>query len=176
MFCRPPLVRNPFIILEIPAQCIFRVIGAVIAQLALLNQHRKTEDITFDTWSYYLSTQFVQNLSVITACVPYIKNVLVGVESGMFQTGHFQLSTLRKNADKPPERSEKGGTTGTSARLSNHMSRQASHNMPRTNASQPGNFATAEAVTPNEEWDGGSQSSRANIIQETRVWHVGYDV
>ncbi len=64
---------------------VLSVIGAVIVQLVLLSNLTKSNDITFDSWRYYLATQVVQNLSVITACVPYIKNFFLGLESGMIR-------------------------------------------------------------------------------------------
>ncbi|KAL8814862.1 MAG: hypothetical protein Q9223_005954 [Gallowayella weberi] len=38
-----------------------------------------------------------------------------------------------------------------------------------------GNRAVAEAISPDEYWDTGSQSSQANIIRTTREWIVDYD-
>ena len=160
--------------------------GAIVAQLALLVQQRHSSDSTLDTWSYYLSTQFVQSLSVITACIPYIKNVLLGVESGMFQTGHFGLATLQKSPQRTQEqdssaaRSAKASAIGT-PRLRSHQSPDiSSHDVvtnrtPQSNPFSGDNTATAETVAPVEEWDADSQSSRANIIRETREWHVDYE-
>ncbi|KAM0797723.1 hypothetical protein BDR22DRAFT_809981 [Usnea florida] len=148
------------------------VIGSIIAQLTLLNQKRDTNDATLDTWSYQLSAQFVQNLSVITACVPYIKNVLLGVESGMFQTGRFRLATFHKSSHRDQEYDVSGARSGkqTVAESSALNSRQLPEGMPHDD-----NTATAESVTPIEEWDGASQSSRAKIIRETREWYVDYE-
>jgi hypothetical protein len=155
MLCHAPPVRHPSTILVNPTKYLSRVIGAVVAQLALLIRHRKTQDITFDIWSYYLAAQFVQSLSVITACVPYIKNLLLGVESGMFQTGHFELSTLRKDSRKPKERQGKGVTTKIPTRLEDHSNLLGSQDIPhpRTNHSYSENSATAELVTPQRVWD-----------------------
>lgn len=162
--------------------------GAIIAQLTLLIQQRNASDATLDTWSYYLSVQFVQSLSVITACVPYIKNVLLGVESGMFQTGHFGLATLHKSPRRTQEhdssaaRSGKEAVTGTSGLRSHRSPDRMSHDMvanetraPHINPFSSENTATVESVTPVEDWDGDSLSSRVNIIRETREWHVGYE-
>lgn len=162
------------------------VIGSIIAQLTILNKKRDTNDATLDTWSYQLSAQFVQNLSVITACVPYIKNVLVGVESGMFQTGRFRLATFRKNSQRNQEYDLSGARSGketvaeSSAVPSRQMPEEISHHnvaneTPQKNPFSAENTATAESVTPTEEWDGGSQSSRAKIIRETREWYVDYE-
>ena len=160
--------------------------GSIIAQLTLLNRKRDTNDTTLDTWPYQLSAQFVQNLSVITACVPYIKNVLLGVESGMFQTGRFRLATLRKTSLRNQEYDESGAGSGketvaeSSALGSRQLPEGISHDdvangTPQKNPFSAENTATAESVTPTEEWDGGSQSSRAKIIRETREWYVDYE-
>ena len=128
----------------------------------------------------------MQNLSVISACVPYIKNVLLGVESGMFQTGRFRLATLRKNShrtqeyDLSGERSGKETAAEPSALCGQQSSAGISHDnvakeTPQQNPFSAENIATAESVTPIEEWEGGSQSSRANIIRETREWYVDYE-
>ena len=128
----------------------------------------------------------MQNLSVITACVPYIKNVLLGVESGMFQTGRFRLATLRKNSQRTQEYGLSGARSGKetvaepSALCSRPMLEGISHDnvangAPQKNPFSAENTATAESVTPIEEWDGGSQSSRAKIIRETREWYVDYE-
>lgn len=37
------------------------------------------------------------------------------------------------------------------------------------------NTATADSVTSVEEWDRGSQPSRANMIRESREWYVDYE-
>ena len=128
----------------------------------------------------------MQNLSVITACVPYIKNVLLGVESGMFQTGRFRLATLRKNSQRNQEYDLSGARSGKEAVAapSALCSRQTPEGIslhdvadetPQKNPFSAENTATAESVTPIEEWDGGSQSSRAKIIRETREWYVDYE-
>lgn len=164
----------------------FRVIGAIITQLTLLIQQRDSSDTTLDTWSYYLSAQFVQSLSVITACVPYTKNVLLGLESGMFQTGHFGLATLSKSPHRTQEhdssaaRSVNTTATGTHALRSQQTPDQITHDTvpnrtPQIRPLSAENTAIAEPGTPVEECDGESQSSRANIIRETREWYVGYE-
>ncbi|KAI0015392.1 hypothetical protein F4780DRAFT_773572 [Xylariomycetidae sp. FL0641] len=68
------------------------VIGAFTAQIYeahLLKSH--TLDRTFHVWKYLLTMVFVQGFSIITVCIPYIRNMLLGMESGMIQTGHFRL-------------------------------------------------------------------------------------
>ncbi|CAJ2502290.1 Uu.00g096840.m01.CDS01 [Anthostomella pinea] len=68
------------------------VMGALVAQFYEA-QSLKTHplDWTFHAWKYLLTLVFVQGLSIITVCIPYIRNLLLGMESGMIQTGHFRL-------------------------------------------------------------------------------------
>ena len=61
------------------------VVWAVIAQLVFLRRISKSSDKTFDGWPYDLSTIIVQNLSIITGCVPFVKNFMLGLESGMIR-------------------------------------------------------------------------------------------
>ena len=77
------------------------VIGSSIAQLVLIQRYWTASDPTLAAWSPSIAAQFTQCLSVVTACIPYIRSVLVGMESGMFQTGHFHLDTLRKASHNP---------------------------------------------------------------------------
>lgn len=156
-----------------------RVIGAVIAQFIFLTGSRVSRDITFDNWPYYLSTQFVQHLSIITACIPYIKNVLLGLESGMFQTGHFHLQTLRAVQNKPQHHGSISAGCGrrhhttASAKTSDHTNHQASCDIVMDRSLDSTSFyaentAIAEAVTPVDDWDDHSQSSQANIINKRK--------
>ncbi|KAI6081283.1 hypothetical protein F4821DRAFT_249690 [Hypoxylon rubiginosum] len=77
------------------------VIGAFIAQIYEA-QSLKSQliDRTFDSWKFLLTMVFVQGLSIITVCIPYIRNFLLGIESGMIQTGHFRLPS-RPGSDTP---------------------------------------------------------------------------
>ncbi|KAI1748112.1 hypothetical protein F4782DRAFT_383549 [Xylaria castorea] len=68
------------------------VIGTFAVQIyeaQNLKLHRS--DLTFHAWKYLLTTVFVQGLSIITVCIPYIRNLLLSMESGMIQTGHLRL-------------------------------------------------------------------------------------
>lgn len=35
----------------------------------------------------------VQGLSIITVCIPHIRNLLLSIESGMIQTGHIRVQS-----------------------------------------------------------------------------------
>ncbi|KAI0183319.1 hypothetical protein EV127DRAFT_517065 [Xylaria flabelliformis] len=68
------------------------VVGTFAVQIyeaQSLKLHRY--DPTFHGWKYLLITVFVQGLSIITVCIPYIRTLLLSIESGMIQTGHLRL-------------------------------------------------------------------------------------
>ena len=55
-------------------------------QLVYLHRASGSEDFTYRVWPAVLCNQLVQNLGIITACVPYIKPFLESLESGMIRT------------------------------------------------------------------------------------------
>ena len=161
-----------------------RVVAVVIVQLVLLERLRDTRDVTFDIWSYQLTTQFVMSLSIVMVCVPYIRGVLVGFESGMFQTGTFRLGNLGTakptDHDSPPGAGSKDTATAPSVVPSDSRMQGECRVYTGTdtrNGEMPLGQSTsvAEATTPREDWDTESQSSQAQIIKTTRGWAVDYD-
>ncbi|KAI0874237.1 hypothetical protein GGS24DRAFT_516800 [Hypoxylon argillaceum] len=76
-------------------------------------------DLTFYSWKYLLVTVFVQGLSIITVCIPYIRNLLLGMESGMIQTGHFRLPSRQGAEAEFPLRPVP--TVGTNSNLSSNV-------------------------------------------------------
>jgi hypothetical protein len=75
-----------------------RVIAAFALQLLEAHSLRLAIDRTFYAWRYLLITVILQAVSIITVCVPYIRRLFLGMESGMIQTGHFRLPS-RHSAD-----------------------------------------------------------------------------
>ncbi|OTA98289.1 hypothetical protein M426DRAFT_28588 [Hypoxylon sp. CI-4A] len=70
------------------------VIGAFVAQICEAQSLKPiVRDRTFHAWKLILTMVFVQALSIITVCIPYIRTVLLVVESGMIQTGHLRLQS-----------------------------------------------------------------------------------
>ncbi|KAL8685423.1 MAG: hypothetical protein Q9218_007773 [Villophora microphyllina] len=60
------------------------LVAAVGAQLAYFNSATRLHE--FDLWSSVVCVQFVQSLSIITACVPYLKPFFDSLESGMIRS------------------------------------------------------------------------------------------
>lgn len=61
------------------------LIVAVVAQLAYFNSATLSDDLTFDLWPTVVCTQFIQSLSIIMACVPYLKPFFDSLVSGMIR-------------------------------------------------------------------------------------------
>lgn len=59
---------------------------AIILQMCFTWNAWTSDDITFDLGEYMLCVEFVQSLSIITACVPYLKPFYLGLGSGMMRS------------------------------------------------------------------------------------------
>ena len=62
------------------------MIAAIMCELVFRNRIAGSEDRTFAAWPVVVCSQFVQALSIITACIPYLKPFFVSLESGMIRT------------------------------------------------------------------------------------------
>lgn len=62
------------------------MIGAVTCELVYRNRAAGSQDRTFTQWPVVICSQFVQALSIITACIPYLKPFFVSLETGMIRT------------------------------------------------------------------------------------------
>ena len=126
-----------------------------------------------DSWMYYLCIQVVQNLSIIIVCIPYIKSVLVGLESGMLQMGNFRLHKISvppiTSRSVPPATQQQQHASAGASQHTQPTTQNTSLDQARTNT-------VVESAAGNPEWDGESQSSQAKIIKRTTEWRVDYEV
>lgn len=172
-----------------------RVIGPIIAQLTQLTGLRSTTDITFDSWPYYISNQLVLNLSVLTVCVPSIKNFLISLESGMIQTGDFHLrktgTTSANSGSINPTSSSNNTHPNLPPRALTIKSNSLSENGFAPSGSGGGKQPSDDSHSINEdtvglvlppaesssgekpEWDDGSLASKRKIVRTTE-WRVDY--
>ena len=133
---------------------------ASICKLVYLNRAQPLNDLTFELWRVTLCTQASQCLSITTFCFLYLMPLLEALNTGFIRSdelrrkgqtnaeGSFSLSTLNSAKEKKPAR-RLGMLTGTG-----------------------NNQTTVTAQRSEAAWDGGSQSSEAQIIKETRTWAV----
>ncbi|KAL8704096.1 MAG: hypothetical protein Q9201_002730 [Fulgogasparrea decipioides] len=160
------------------------VIGAAVAQLTLLTKRPIAQDQTFFSWPYYLSTQIVQSLSIITACIPYIKNVLIELESGKFQTGHFNLEILRRKTPRKQSPPSSTRNPNPNPRTEAHVAAGHTHDevahrnvvdeAPYMIPHSAQSTANARSLSQSERWDEESHSSQTHFIKQTRGWDVGF--
>jgi len=62
------------------------VVAAVIVQLVIWNSSNRLEDLSFDLWEPTVVTQIVVMLSIVTACIPYLKPLYLSFETGMLRS------------------------------------------------------------------------------------------
>lgn len=70
------------------------LIASAIAQLVFLHRKAATTDLTYRLWPVVVCNQLVQNIGIVTSCVPYIKPFFESLESGMIRT-----DDLRRRGD-----------------------------------------------------------------------------
>ena len=171
-----------------------RVIACTIAQLKYLGSVDYTADVTYSLWPAILCNQLVQNIGIITACVPYIKVFFQSLESGMIRTDDLRRrglitaygygSSSKSGGDnlagassfpshfgleQQPSRAADGGagssTINTIASTNGHSDATPAE----------GNFATVTADSHGSvqhESDAESQKSSSMIIKQTKSWQV----
>ncbi|KAF7889638.1 uncharacterized protein EAF02_002053 [Botrytis sinoallii] len=165
--------------------CIFGtricVIAAVSCQLFYLNQ--KIEDPTFDPWRTTICNQIVQCLSIITACVPYLKMFLNSLESGLLRLDDLRRRGGRATEDDRDFNRNASDSRGikkskTAKKISQILGFTSWGNLESQKLSEfaPGHLATQSnavlAVDEGNLWDGQSESSQSRIITEPRTWKL----
>ena len=100
-----------------------RVIAAAIAQLLYLHRASGSEDFTYRVWPAVLCNQLVQNLGIITACIPYIKPFLESLESGMIRTDDLRRRGVTAAYGYTSDNSRPHGSASTSSASSNRLRR-----------------------------------------------------
>lgn len=152
-------------------------------QLGFNGRAHGSTDPTLDLWLPALCTQFVQNLSIVTACVPYLKPFYLGLESGMFRTDDFRRHGLigaygygddesaKASGRRGPQKESAKSTTSHGLRRLDVQTTSASTQL------NPDNVAAVEAGSGVKaaDWDQESQTSQSRIIKQTRTWAVDFE-
>lgn len=142
----------------------------------------KHEDPTFDAWPVVLANQVVQNLGIVTACIPYLKPFFESLGSGMIRT-----DDLRRRGVNGAEYGYEGSkpTSGSGFKLGRIFSSKsgASGIADEAKDSAGGNegslpeqgVITVTTTTTADHgqgghWDADSQRSESRMINETRKW------
>lgn len=161
--------------------------AASIAQLVVI--YSRTED-PFLSWTFALLVMIIQTFGIVTACGPYLKPFLDSMNSGMIGNDDIRrrqggtLSGFSGSKDskgsKESKIAKKFGELFTdgqknSMKPSQHdeeseLDSVKQHKTP-SQASHKIQISTA-LNGEREEWEVGSQSSRAHIIRKTTTYRV----
>ncbi|CAI7672295.1 unnamed protein product [Penicillium palitans] len=136
------------------------VIIAIIFQLVYARQTARG-DFTYDAWTVAMSTQVAQTVSIVTACSPQFKPFLDSLQSSGMGLG---LTSSNNHGSK---HKTYGMTTFKTFRRTADT-RSETHEL--VSVPHEGTNQAMVASAPGE--DAESQSSRSNIIMETRTWTV----
>ena len=148
------------------------VSGAVMAELVFRNKGANSSDRTFAPWTVVICSQFVQTLSIITACVPYLKPFFSSLETGMIRADdsrRLESRSIPLSNERSTGREKKGV-------LSTLSGSSASRPAPSTGRSVAlhGDYATSTQVSGGRGHkrtdDAESQTSQSKILKQTDIW------
>ncbi|CAD6571497.1 MAG: hypothetical protein ASARMPREDX12_008311 [Alectoria sarmentosa] len=151
------------------------VIGAIVAQLVFQNRGSGSEDRTFTAWSAAVCALFVQSLSIVTACVPYLKPLLVALQSGMIRpddirrregsfSGAYDVTALGQTATTgPPSRSR---TTKEQEEWRLEDFHQNASDRSQSVPSPIDMTLGHPGLSDRLDWDGESKASRSKMIRQ----------
>lgn len=160
-----------------------RVVALSIVQIYYIHSKWSgSADPTFDLWLVVLVTQLVQCLSIITACVPYLKPLLEALETGMIRASAG--SSGQSYGIGSVNRFKKYGLTSRLASKPNNRSQSSGvrmDNLGYTGGAKLGDpphnrqTVTVSARNGAGDSDGDSQTSESKIIKKTVGWSVTSD-
>ncbi|KAJ5529125.1 hypothetical protein N7527_002518 [Penicillium freii] len=134
------------------------VIIAIIFQLVYARATARG-DFTYDAWAVAVSTQVAQTVSILTACSPQFKPFLDSLQSSGMRLG-------MTSSNNYGSRHKTYGMSKTFRRTAD--TRSETHEL--VSVSHEGTNQTMVVSGPDA--DAESQSSRSNMIVETRTWTV----
>lgn len=158
-----------------------RVVAAIVAQTIFMNKASDTRDPTFDFLPTVLCTQIVDALSIVTACIPYLKPLYLSIESGMLRSddllrngvGIYAQGTACSDQSKS---NRKKSSSKNVTPVRNLMSELQDLRLV-SQCGEENNTTTVEAtLEPACTWDTESHSSRTKIIRQTSTWNVNSEL
>jgi len=122
----------------------------------------------------------VQNLGIITACIPYIKPFLESLESGMIRTDDLRRRGDGVYASGSNSHIMNNLSSGTGISKKSSPSRfDCSQSRPIAQPGAPSadqDYTTITSASPRQnrhnEWDAESQRSSSRIIKQTTTWGI----
>lgn len=96
-------------------------IAASISRLIFLSRSDgNLEHSSFAFWTYILNTEIEQGLSIITACIPFLKPFFESLETGMLAPSHG-LTTVTSTTSGSRTRSKKSQLSNESYKLRSNL-------------------------------------------------------
>ncbi len=160
----------------------FSVVPAAITRITYLPKASKSGDLTLDAWPTALCALIVESLSIIVACIPYLKPFLDSLESGMMNNDKLRregMSDLygrsRTKATCSPDangRSRENISAGTGQ----YIELGSIPDVNRGVTSSPDTASRCVIDAPkihgpssltDREWDAESQQSQSKFIRKT---------
>ncbi len=137
-------------------------------------------DQTFDAWQAEICAVIVQSLSIITACIPYLKPFFESLESGMLDNDTLRREGMTELRDFSTK------STGAAHKSRSSDVRSASTGMKKSPRLEQSGYNHAACIRnagshqtvvssdsgadehgTNFDWDVGSQSSQSRFIRKT---------
>ena len=145
------------------------MIVAIICELVFRNRIAGSEDHTFAAWPVVMCSQLVQALSIITACIPYLKPFFASLETGMIRTDDSQRlrsfwTYIYRRSAAPQKGSSSTMLRSIGSRRSNTWTDVPSHGEATNNAESTDVHRRETHLSETE-----SQTSQSRIIPQTRV-------
>lgn len=159
--------------------------AAIVVQLVYANRALGRQDLTHSTWQLVLSTQFVQNLSVVTACVPSLKPFFDSLETGFMRNDDLRRQHSEGMYNPNNERSRfpnslrykvSKASSWVHGTLFSNKAHELEEN-PHHHISKEPYFGTgttnmATAVGGKRDSDAESYTSRSQFVRMTKTWTV----
>lgn len=154
------------------------VIAATIVQICFLqSKAASSQDLTFDLWTVVLVTEVVQSLSIIAACIPYLKPFMGALETGMIRANGGGVSRVNGFGYGIRSTNNQYQKYGNSKGSSKHGQSQTSDvrmdnlgfaKLEDVIVSRQTAAVSAKGQSPDSDND--SQTSQSKIIRKTVGW------
>jgi hypothetical protein len=148
--------------------------------MIILNMTKNSTDVSYDQWLVQIAMALAQTLAIVTACVPYLKPFMDGLESGMIRSDDLLRRTEApgKGGAYSYGKDRKSPLNSTMSKRLSKISGPIRPMRPPPHEMGPIKNATINTISvginPYDErdWDVGSDSSQTKIIKQTRSWGV----
>jgi hypothetical protein len=146
------------------------VIAAIVWQAIRFNFSDTPAGPTSMNWLTTIAIMLVENLSIMTACVPYLKPFLESLESGLIRN-----DDLRRRGEITGEGGFASYGSGKRHQLSTEDGEAPAQDATAVELAKIGKDPSARAVasvTVGARVSGDSQGSRVKMITQTKTWVV----